>query len=1071
MDKRGQITVFIVIAIVILLTLGTYFYLQSTTVDQEIGAETDISITAPVPGKAEDLSAYVESCILSTAPEGITVLALQGGSFILDSSKRYVSNDYRYLCKQKLGYSNCVPIVLSRQTMEEELEGYMMSKIGSCVDLNFFREQGFEVQAGDLQVDVSIAADDVVMNVNYPITISSGLKKIEVDAFTQKIDLPLGKLYDLSVRIINREVSKGFFDKDEFMFQHGAEIKIQKHKPYPDIVYELTDDIVFRFALQGKEHVIGEASKLEQVGGCCKNSYDNTCFANTLRDDCSENEMNFESGDCECVGLSEFTESSCNGAECQNCDTTWDYATQSYSGVGRKHGESWCVYDSVVGEGFDYVGTRHYLHSCIDGVEYVEECRDYREELCTSNLINGEKLKGVCRPNRWFDCRSQLSQTECENKDVRDCKWTSFQGGHASYGLQRNVGCHPEVPPGFKHWLNEGVKVCDSASEWRHCDDYNCPDAWVDSLSIYCYMQGDCGNYRNVADQVTKYGYDNEDDTPRSYTYLSGGLTQQGLNYVLNLPMAAREMPVLDGNEFANPGHTPGERTAAKQAYIVEASSWSVDDFIEQYLSSGEVEAHIYSDGECSIWQAPPGAGNCDSCNNKEFKPCTEYQCRSLGQGCIFQEIDGIGQCNTPDLSDTQAPIISFDKTLLTPGYEAVPIVWGLYEGVEVSPALKPFTTITFGFRTNEPARCALTVAPAEVNIPGLLAGSFAGFGIESEYLTTHHMSITAPVIKEAFDRLYESTELLGTNENILQTMNVAQNYDSKIQELEAQYGFDLSSQKQLIDTQVEQYDTDLARDFFISAGGRQFRLFTKCTDLAGNTNDKVFTSFSFDEKGEDNAPPEILKTIPESGNIVENESVIKIFVNELAECKYDFESKGYTEMEYNWNCPGSVFQTTDGLFECSAKIKFSEPGLHRIFTKCRDNPPSYDSYGIKIVKSGSLGVQSTSQNIVSRLSTVTPNLIVADPVKVLKTTPQVNVLQDSNILEFSLSEDVICKYTSNAKASFDEMDVSLCLPEGDGTKCSATLEGEGTFFIRCVEKGLSRNTNTDSHSISVFSS
>ena len=96
----------------------------------------------------------------------------------------------------------------------------------------------------------------------------------------------------------------------------------------------------------------------------------------------------------------------------------YDRKENKYSEETKQNGESWCSYESLPGEKAE-VGSRHYVHYCIDSKEYIEPCRDYREEVCVEenvevefNVISSfrETTHAVCRPNRWQDC------SECESQ-------------------------------------------------------------------------------------------------------------------------------------------------------------------------------------------------------------------------------------------------------------------------------------------------------------------------------------------------------------------------------------------------------------------------------------------------------------------------------------------------------------------------------------------------------------------------------------------------------------------------------------------------------------------------------
>ena len=105
-------------------------------------------------------------------------------------------------------------------------------------------------------------------------------------------------------------------------------------------------------------------------------------------------------------------------------------------GNNRINGESWCVYDANVGDSLDPAGSRHYREICDDGEVIVEPCADFRNEVCTSGVIEIESTNGktefesaICRVNRWQDCASQTDYEDCINIDKRDCNWvSSFTG-------------------------------------------------------------------------------------------------------------------------------------------------------------------------------------------------------------------------------------------------------------------------------------------------------------------------------------------------------------------------------------------------------------------------------------------------------------------------------------------------------------------------------------------------------------------------------------------------------------------------------------------------------------------
>lgn len=145
-----------------------------------------------------------------------------------------------------------------------------------------------------------------------------------------------------------------------------------------------------------------------------------------------------------------------------NCEKT-------QNGKSYKHGESWCVYnDKGNQEGEMAVGSRFFKHICINGVETLEQCADFRNEVCLQDkIVSGgvEFSQAACRVNRWQDCAAQDNQLDCENTDKRDCRWASLSGvfGLAFGNAEEGGVCVPKVKPGLEFWNDNSKTTCAQA--------------------------------------------------------------------------------------------------------------------------------------------------------------------------------------------------------------------------------------------------------------------------------------------------------------------------------------------------------------------------------------------------------------------------------------------------------------------------------------------------------------------------------------------------------------------------------------------------------------------------------
>ena len=74
--KRGQITIFIVIGLIILLIIGLIIYLSRGQIERKLAARTSI---AKVPQEVQPIYDYAEQCIYDIGKDAIQKLGERGG--------------------------------------------------------------------------------------------------------------------------------------------------------------------------------------------------------------------------------------------------------------------------------------------------------------------------------------------------------------------------------------------------------------------------------------------------------------------------------------------------------------------------------------------------------------------------------------------------------------------------------------------------------------------------------------------------------------------------------------------------------------------------------------------------------------------------------------------------------------------------------------------------------------------------------------------------------------------------------------------------------------------------------
>jgi len=219
--KRGQVSIYILIGVVIIIVVGLSFYIVGNTILKESGRDLDIRPEL-IPAKN-----FIDSCILDVAREGVDLIGLQGGNVnieeevivnplvkfgnSLDLFGNGALNVNYWFYRTPNGINTLS--VPSEQDMEREIGEYIMRNIASCYeDLALFDQYDVSYSSTS-KINVDIKEDRVLINVESPLEITSGGITSNLNKFSVVLDTKLGKLYSLGRGILEKENEKLFFEE------------------------------------------------------------------------------------------------------------------------------------------------------------------------------------------------------------------------------------------------------------------------------------------------------------------------------------------------------------------------------------------------------------------------------------------------------------------------------------------------------------------------------------------------------------------------------------------------------------------------------------------------------------------------------------------------------------------------------------------------------------------------------------------------------------------------------------------------------------------------------------------
>ena len=199
MQKRGQVTIFIVIGIIVLVLVVIFMWYQSTSVTKDIEdiAEEQLVDTTQL---RPQIKTFVESCLREVAVPGIYLLGVQGGVLYPDDPATVLLTENNLI---NYGYLNGVN-QLSVENMQKEIGRFVGEEINNCLnDFKIFEERGINVKVkSSPKSSARISTSKINILLNLKLDVKKGRDTTTIDKFSTEVDIPLGNVIAKANKII-----------------------------------------------------------------------------------------------------------------------------------------------------------------------------------------------------------------------------------------------------------------------------------------------------------------------------------------------------------------------------------------------------------------------------------------------------------------------------------------------------------------------------------------------------------------------------------------------------------------------------------------------------------------------------------------------------------------------------------------------------------------------------------------------------------------------------------------------------------------------------------------------------
>lgn len=210
MEKRGQVTIFVIVALVVVASIASYFIIRSI-IDQDSSS-----------GEFSDVFSYYEECIGQYAKTGISIAGSKGG-FIEDLDYE-PGSEYAPFGNQLNLQGSLVPYwytikgngisnenVPTLESIQNQLNGYIGERLSGC-SFDIYRLQGLDISLDNAVVQTSINQESVSVKVRSTLTVVSDNSSAQRTDFDLDVPTKFGSLFSQAKEIYEYQQNNLFLE-------------------------------------------------------------------------------------------------------------------------------------------------------------------------------------------------------------------------------------------------------------------------------------------------------------------------------------------------------------------------------------------------------------------------------------------------------------------------------------------------------------------------------------------------------------------------------------------------------------------------------------------------------------------------------------------------------------------------------------------------------------------------------------------------------------------------------------------------------------------------------------------
>lgn len=207
-SKRGQMTIFVILAIAIVGAIILFFLLRDNAnplIEERI---------------SEDPSIYIGSCTKRHVNDIVDIILPQGGFSDGGNRKMFNGINVTYLCYNSGNYLPCInehPVLLSE--IKKEIKKYIEPRIDECF-LNYKKEienRNGIVELGEMKIDLELIKDRIFVYIERKINMEIKDQTYEFNDYEIEIINPIYNIARVAMEIASQEAKYCYFEYVGYM--------------------------------------------------------------------------------------------------------------------------------------------------------------------------------------------------------------------------------------------------------------------------------------------------------------------------------------------------------------------------------------------------------------------------------------------------------------------------------------------------------------------------------------------------------------------------------------------------------------------------------------------------------------------------------------------------------------------------------------------------------------------------------------------------------------------------------------------------------------------------------------